>query len=236
MKFTFVTLFPDIIDSYFSESILSRARKLGLIQTEFVNPRDFSTNKFRKVDEYMVGGGAGLLLMPQPLNDTLNFINLKNKNTHFIFLTPVAKKFNQNDAKRLSKKEHICFVCGRYEGIDERVIEKWADEVFSIGDFVLTGGELGSLCMTDAISRNLKMVLGNSQSLDVESFEGDILEAPAFTKPNVFENSCVVSDFLKGNHATIQDLKNTMALCKTRYFRPDLYQKTRPQLRKNNEK
>ncbi|QCD45487.1 tRNA (guanosine(37)-N1)-methyltransferase TrmD [Campylobacter mucosalis] len=232
MKFSFVTLFCELISPYFNHSILSRAKNANLITTDFINPRDFSLDIHKKVDEYMIGGGAGLLIAPQPLNDTLNFIKSTNKSTHFVFLTPVGKKFSQNDAKRLAKKEHICFVCGRYEGIDERVIEKWADEVFSIGDFILTGGELGALCLADAISRNIKGVLGNDESLEVESFEDGILEAPSFTKPNVFENFSIVSEFLKGNHAKIRDLKNDMARCKTKFFRPDLYKK----LSSNKEK
>lgn len=232
MKFSFVTLFCELISPYFNHSILSRAKNANLITTDFINPRDFSLDAHKKVDEYMIGGGAGLLIAPQLLNDALNFIKSANKSTHFVFLTPVGKKFSQNDAKRLAKKEHICFVCGRYEGIDERMIEKWADEVFSIGDFILTGGELGALCLADAISRNIKGVLGNDDSLEIESFEGGILEAPSFTKPNVFENFSIVSEFLKGNHAKIRDLKNDMARYKTKFFRPDLYKK----LSSNKEK
>ena len=145
--------------------------------------------------------------------------------THVIYLTPAGKKFNQNDAKRLAKLENISFICGRYEGIDERVIESRVNEVFCIGDFILTGGELAAMSLCDAISRNIAGVLGNANSLDIESFEDGILEAPSFTKPNIYKNSSVISAFLKGNHAKITALKNQMALCKTRYFRPDLYAK-----------
>ncbi|AQW84172.1 tRNA (guanosine(37)-N1)-methyltransferase TrmD [Campylobacter pinnipediorum] len=236
MKFTFVTLFESIVKPYFNDSILHRAVKSNFIDLDFVNPRDYTKDIHKKVDEYMVGGGAGLLMSCQPLNDTLLSVKQKNAQTHFIFLTPVGKKFNQNDAKRLSKKPHICFVCGRYEGIDERVIELWADEVFSIGDFVLTGGELGALCLCDAISRNVDGVLGNPDSLCVESFEENLLEAPSFTKPNIFLNLGVVSEFLKGNHDKIRALKNQMASCKTRFFRPDLYRKIKPHIKEKHEK
>ena len=170
----------------------------------------------------MIGGGAGLLIGIQPLSDAILNIKNKNPNTHIIYLTPVGKKFTQKDAKRLSKKDNITFICGRYEGIDERVIEKYVNEVFCIGDFIMTGGELGALCMCDAICRNINGVLGNANSLEVESFENSLLEAPSFTKPNIFENLSVPSEFLKGNHGKISALKNQMARLKTNYFRPDL--------------
>jgi tRNA (guanine37-N1)-methyltransferase len=223
MKFTFVTLFPDLIKGYFTESILKRAIEDEKISIDFENPRDFTTDKHNRVDAPMIGGGAGMLMTPQPLMDTLNTIREKSPLAHVIFLSPVAKRFTQNDAKRLAKKEHVVFVSGRYEGIDERVIEAQADELFSIGDFILTGGELASMVVCDAISRNVSEVLGNADSLSVESFEEALLEAPSFTKPTIYENNEVVSEFLKGNHSKITDLKRGLALCKTKYFRPDLY-------------
>ena len=236
MKFTFVTLFKSLVKPYFEDSILGRAVKEKLVCVDFLNPRDFSADKHKKVDDYMVGGGAGLLMACQPLDDTFKFL-LKNKpKTHIVFLAPAGKKFNQNDAKRLAKKEHICLVCGRYEGIDERIIEKYADEIFCIGDFIMTGGELAALCVADAISRNIKGVLGNNQSLEIESFEGDLLEAPSFTKPNDYKGLGVVSAFLKGDHAKIEALKNNMAFLKTRFFRPDLHRKFEPPTKEKNEK
>jgi len=223
MKFTFVTLFPDLIKGYFTESILKRAIEDEKISIDFANPRDFTTDKHNRVDAPIIGGGAGMLMTPQPLMDTLKDLRAKSPNIHVIFLSPVAKRFTQNDAKRLAKKEHVVFVSGRYEGIDERVIEAQADELFSIGDFILTGGELASMVVCDAISRNVSEVLGNADSLSVESFEEALLEAPSFTKPIIYENNEVVSEFLKGNHSKITDLKRGLALCKTKYFRPDLY-------------
>jgi len=225
MRFSFVTLFPNLIKGYFSESILKRAIEDEKISIDFYNPRDFTTDKHNRVDASMIGGGAGMLMTPQPLMDTLRKARVDSPKAHIIFLSPVAKTFTQNDAKRLSKKEHIVFVSGRYEGIDERVIEAQADEIFSIGDFILTGGELASMVVCDAISRNVETVLGNSDSLSVESFEDALLEAPSFTKPKDYEGNEVVSEFLKGNHSKITDLKRGLALCKTKYFRPDLYKK-----------
>jgi len=159
-------------------------------------------------------------MTPQPLFDTLAAIKEKSDNLHVVVATPVGKPFNQNDAKRLAKKEHILFVSGRYEGLDERFIEA-ADELFSVGDFILTGGELPSLMMCDAIARNVEGVLGNSNSLSVESFEESLLEAPSFSKPKVYRG--VPQEFLKGNHGKISDLKNAMAKCKTKYFRPKMH-------------
>jgi tRNA (guanine37-N1)-methyltransferase len=225
MKFSFVTLFPELIKGYFSESILKRAIEDEKISIDFYNPRDYTTDKHKRVDAPMIGGGAGMLMTPQPLMDTLKKIKEVSRDAHIVFVSPVAKPFTQNDARRLAKKEHVVLVSGRYEGIDERVIEAHADELFSIGDFILTGGELASMVVCDAVSRNVEGVLGNSDSLSVESFESSLLEAPSFTKPKNYENNEVVSEFLKGNHSKITDLKRGLALCKTKYFRPDLYKK-----------
>ncbi len=221
MKFTFVTLFPNLIKPYFDESILKRAINSKFISYEFYNPRDFTKNKYKKVDEQMVGGGAGMLMTPQALFDCLNEIKRKNKNAYIIFPLAAAKPFTQNDAKRLAKKKNIVFVSGRYEGIDERVIEKYANEVFCIGEFILTGGELPSLVMCDAISRNIEGVLGNAFSLIEESYENNLLEAPSFTKPKIFQSLSVVKEYLKGNHSRISDLKFQMSICKTKYYRPN---------------
>lgn len=220
MKFTFVTLFPNLIEPYFQDSILKRAVDSNFISYEFYNPRDFTTNKHNKVDSAMIGGGAGMLVFCQPLFDCLDEIKKIDEDAYIIFPLAAAKPFKQNDAKRLAKKKNIVFVSGRYEGIDERVIEKYANEVFSIGEYVLTGGELPSLVMADAISRNLESVLGNADSLDVESYENNLLEAPSFAKPEIYQNLSVVKEFLKGNHSKIHDLKFQMSICKTKYYRP----------------
>lgn len=234
MRFTFVTLFENIIKGYFSDSILHRAIKEDYISIDFVNPRDFSRSKHKKVDDTAFGGGAGMLMAIQPLFDALKYLDSKYTNVHMVFLTPVAKPFTQNDAKRLSKKSHIVFVCGRYEGIDERVLESYCDEAFSIGDYILTGGEVASMVMCDAISRNINGVLGNSVSLEIESFEDELLEAPAFTKPQFFKKLTIPSEFLKGNHSKIRSLKLALSKCKTKYFRPQQLLKHRT--RKSYEK
>ncbi len=225
MKFTYVTLFQNLIDGYFQDSILKRAIDRELFEINFINPRDFTTNKHGKVDDTAVGGGAGMVMTPQPLFDTLTELKAADNDIHIIFTTPVGKPFVQNDAKRLADKRHIVFVSGRYEGIDERVIETFADELFSIGDYVLTGGELPSLVMSDAIARNIEGVLGNSESLEMESFETPLLEAPSFGKPPLFKENAVPSEYLKGNHSKISALKFALSECKTKFFRPEQLKK-----------
>ena len=221
MNFTFVTLFPNLIDFYFKDSILKLAVEKKLISYDFYNPRDYSTNKHKKVDDTLCGGGAGQLLTTQPLFDTLDTVKQKYEDAYIIFPLASAKPFRQNDAKRLAKKKNIVFVSGRYEGIDERVIETYANEVFSVGEYILTGGELPSLILADSISRNIDEVLGNKASLDGESYgENNLLEAPNFAKPINFKNLSIPSELLKGNHAKIHDLKNKLSVCKTKYYRP----------------
>ena len=225
MKFSFVSLFPNLIEPYFKDSILKKAVDKDIINYKFYNPRDYTANKHNKVDDTLCGGGAGQLIFPQPLFDLLDDIKLNDGDAYIIFPLAAAKPFKQQDAKRLAKKKHLVFVSGRYEGIDERVIEKYANEVFSIGDYILTGGELPSLVMSDAISRNVEGVLGNSESLDEESYntkedKKELLEAPSFTKPVNFRGLSVPSELLKGNHAKIRNLKSKLSICKTKYYRP----------------
>jgi tRNA (guanine37-N1)-methyltransferase len=224
MNFSFVTLFPNLIEFYFNDSILKKAKDKNILSFDYYNPRDYTKNKHKKVDDTLCGGGAGQLIFPQPLFDVLDKIKSKNPDAHIIFPLAAAKPFNQNDAKRLAKKKNIVFVSGRYEGIDERVIEKYASEVFSVGEYILTGGELPSLIMSDAISRCVQGVLGNNESLDEESYNElnskTLLEAPSFTKPIEYEKLKVPSEFLKGNHAKIRHLKKELSVCKTKYYRP----------------
>ncbi len=221
MRFTFVTLFQNIVEGYFNDSILKRAIEKNILSVSYIDPRDFSLNKHNKVDDTAVGGGAGMVMNPQPLFYCLDNLKKQDEDVHIIFLTPVAKQFKQRDAKRLAKKSHLAFVSGRYEGIDERVIETYADEVFSIGDYILTGGELPSLVICDAVSRNVDGVLGNSESLEIESFETSLLEAPSFSKPANYQGIEVPKEYLKGNHSKIRTLKIALSECKSKFFRPE---------------
>ncbi len=234
MKFSFVTLFANIVEGYFNDSILKRAIEKELVSIKYVDPREFSINKHHKVDDTAVGGGAGMVMNPQPLFDALDSLTTQDPDVHIVFLTPVAKQFKQNDAKRLAKKSHVAFVSGRYEGIDERVVEKYADEVYSIGDYILTGGELPSMVMCDAIARNVEGVLGNAASLEIESFETPLLEAPSFSKPTNYKEIEVPKEYIKGNHSKIRTLKIALSECKTKFFRPEQLKKHK--LRKSYEK
>lgn len=221
MKFSFLTLFPTLIESYFTDSILKRAIDNGLMSVECINIRSYALDKYKKVDDPPISGGAGQVLKAEVLDRALKDL----EHSHIIFLTPCGKPFKHTDARRLSQKPHISFVCGRYEGFDERVIERHANEVLSIGDFILTGGELPALMMCDSISRFIPNVLGNANSLHNESFEDNLLAPPSFAKVTHSDMfSPVPSVYLKGNHSKITSLKRHLALCKTKYFRPDLYQ------------
>lgn len=226
MKFTFLSLFPNLIHSYFEDSILKNAIAKNLIEIDFKNIRDYSKDKYKKADNAQIGGGAGQVLSPDIIEYAIE--DLENPK-YIIFLSPAGKPFTHNDSVRLAQKPHIVLVCGRYEGFDERSIEMKADEVFSIGDFILTGGELPALCICDSICRQIKGVLGNPDSLVGESFQSYLLEAPNFSRvmnlEKKFENFIPPSEFSKGNHSKIADLKKNLAVLKTKYFRPDLYQK-----------
>ena len=257
MKFTFLTLFPSFIESYFNFSILKRALDSNLIEVEAIDIRNFSKGKHKKVDDAPVGGGAGQVMRVDVLSRAITFAkqnqtsqgkNIDNKSTqkrdiksenmenqaldsaHVIFLSPAGKPFRQNDSIRLAKRyNRIVLVCGRYEGFDERAVESLCDEIFSMGDFILTGGEIPALGICDSISRQIEGVLGNSESLVGESFEEHILEAPNFAREaeesHFFKFSAPPSVYSKGNHSKIHTLKNCLSICKTKYFRPDLYRK-----------
>jgi len=218
MKIVFVSLFPNLIAPYFEDSILKKAKEKKLFELEFVNFRDFATNKHKKVDTEIVGGGAGMIIDNVALRNALKFLKEKYKASKTIFLTPVGKRYNQKDAVRLAKEEVLILVSGRYEGFDERVIEDFADEVISVGDFILTGGELASLIVADSVLRNIKGVLGNFESLKEESFNQNLLEAPAFSKvgevPNILKS---------GNHKKIKEWREKVSIFKTKFHRPDLF-------------
>jgi len=217
MKIIFFSLFPSLILPYFEDSILKKAKDKNLFSIEVVNFRDYAKNKHKKVDTEIVGGGAGMIIDNEALRFALIEYKKKYLTAKTIFLTPVGKKYNQKDALRLAKEEVIFLVCGRYEGFDERLIEDFADEVISIGDFILTGGELGALVVADSVLRNVKGVLGNMESLSEESFNDNLLEAPQFSKmgdvPLILKS---------GNHKKIKEWKQKASLLKTKFHRPDL--------------
>ena len=224
MNAVFVTLFPSLVEGYFKDSILGRACQEGALTLRFFNPLDYSRVKQGGVVVALDGGGGGMVMSIQPLDATLQSVKMKFPTAKIVFVTPAGKPFIQSDALRLAKEESVVFVCGRYEGIDERVIEAYGDELFSIGDYILTGGELPAMVMCDAIARHIPKVLGNSDSLAYESFNEPLLEAPTFGKPSDYEGVCVPSVLLKGNHSKISLFKRNLSLLKTKYFRPDLFE------------
>lgn len=207
MKFDIITIFPDIFDSYFSESIVNRAQKAKIIGVNIHNLRDYTEDKHKTVDDTPYGGGAGMVMKIEPIWKVIQ--NIKNsKNTRIILFSAKGKKYTQEDARRLSKYENLILICGRYEGVDERVAENLVDEEISIGDYVLTGGEIPAMVLVDSVSRLLPGVLGNPESLNEESFslEKNInLEYPQYTKPEDFMGWKVPEVLLSGNHKKIEE-------------------------------
>lgn len=216
MKFNIVTIFPKIFDSYFSESIIKRASQKGLFEIEITNLRDFTQDKHKTVDDTPYGGGAGMVLKVEPIFNCINEIKkrnkrqeTRNKKTRIILFSAKGKRYTQKDAKRLSKYDNLILICGRYEGVDERVAEYIADEEISIGDYVLTGGEIPAMVVVDSVARLIPGVLGNSESAKNESHsQKDILEHPQYTKPENFQNWKVPKILLGGNHQKIKDWRN----------------------------
>ena len=219
-----MTLFPEIIHSYCRESITKRGIENKIIEVNTYNPRDYSTNKHKKVDDTAYGGGDGMVLMCQPIFDCYRDIK-KEDNFEFIMLTPQGEKFNQKLAVELSKKSQIILLCGHYEGFDERIRLGLKPREVSIGDFVLTGGELASLVLIDSISRNLCNYLGKDNSAHTDSFSSGLdglLEYPQYTKPREFEGMMVPEVLLNGNHKEIEEFRKLESLKRTNARRPDL--------------
>ncbi len=217
MKIVFFSLFPSLILPYFEDSILKKAKDKNIFDIEVVNFREYAENKHKKVDTEIVGGGAGMIIDNIALRNALKEYKKKYPEARTLFLTPVGKKYNQKDAVRLANEKVIFLVCGRYEGFDERLIEDFADEVMSIGDFILTGGELGALVIADSVLRNVKGVLGNEESLNEESFNNNTLESPQFSKMG--EVPLILKS---GNHKKITEWKKETSFLKTKFHRPDL--------------
>ncbi|EQG22571.1 tRNA (guanine(37)-N(1))-methyltransferase [Clostridioides difficile DA00065] len=210
------------------ESIMKRAVEKGIIEVHIYNIRDFSNNKHKKVDDYPFGGGAGMVMTPQPVYDTYkHIITTHNINSpSVIYLTPKGKVYNQSIAKQLSLKEDIILLCGHYEGIDERIIDLIVTDEISIGDYVLTGGELPALIMIDSISRLIPGVLNQEESFEEESFKDNLLEYPHYTRPRDFEGLKVPEVLLSGNHKKIDEWRREESIRITKERRFDLYKKS----------
>ena len=224
MIFDVITLFPEIISAYCSESITKRGIEKGIIEVRTHNPREFTLNKHRKVDDTHYGGGGGMILACQPIFDCYENIEKKD-NFEFIMLTPQGEKYNQKIATELSKKEQIILLCGHYEGFDERIRTGLAPREMSIGDYVLTGGELPSLIILDSVSRNLENYLGEDKCSCDDSFSSGLnglLEYPQYTKPRDFRGLKVPEVLLNGTHKEIEKFRLEESLKRTKARRPDL--------------
>lgn len=221
-----LTLFPEFFESPFDVSMIKRARDKGLIQIELIDIRDFSHDKHKKVDDYPYGGGCGMVLKPEPIFEAVEYVDKKINTTdrRIILLSPQGKMFNQAIARNLSKEQHLVFICGHYEGIDERVKTVITDEL-SIGDFILTGGEVPALAIVDATARFVPGVLGSSESPENESFCDGLLEYPHYTRPEIYRGLKVPDVLLSGNHKEIELYRQSEALKRTREKRPDLFQR-----------
>lgn len=223
MKIDILTLFPEFFSNLSNWSIIGRAIDKKVIDLGFINIRDFSINKHRKVDDYPFGGGPGMVMTPQPIYDAIS--SIKGEKSKVIYLSPQGKKLNQEIINNLSKEEHLILLCGHYEGIDNRIIENYVDEEISIGDYVLTGGEIPAMVIIDSVVRLLPNVLKGEESYQEESHYDGLLEHPQYTRPRVFKEIEVPDILLSGNHGNIEKWKNYESLKATLIKRPDLLKK-----------
>ena len=221
MKFDIITLFPEMFSAIREEGVIARAMKKSLISINTWQLRDFSSNNYRNVDDKPYGGGAGMVIQVKPIRDCISKIKQSSPNTKVIYLSPQGKKLDQNLVEELATFESITMLCGRYEGIDERVIENDIDFEISIGDYVISGGELAAMVVIDAISRRLPGVLGNEVSLK-DSFTDNVLDCPHYTRPEVIDNQAVPEVLLSGDQAKIDAWRLEQSIKKTKQKRPDL--------------
>lgn len=219
MKIDILTLFPNSF-APLKESILERATTRGAIEINVIDIREFSLDKHHKCDDYTFGGGEGLLMTPQPLFDCIE--SVLDDEAYIIYMSPKGDKFTQKIAQNLAQKQHLILICGHYEGIDQRVIDTFVDQEISIGDYVLTGGELPSMVVTDAVCRLLPDVLGNENSAKNETFSDNLLEFPQFTRPADFRGMKVPEILLSGNHQEIAKWRKEQSEILTKSRRPDL--------------
>lgn len=223
MKFHVLTLFPEMIENGLHTSITGRAMEKGLISLNTVNIRDFAGNKHGKVDDYPYGGGAGMVMQAEPVYSAHRSIEEQaGRKIRTIYLTPQGKTFHQEMAKELSHEEELIFLCGHYEGIDERVLEEIVTDYVSIGDYVLTGGELPAMVMIDTISRLVEGVLNNEDSAEFESFQDSLLEYPQYSRPETWRGKAVPPVLLSGHHANVEKWRREQSVRRTARWRPDL--------------
>ena len=221
MKFDIITLFPEMFSAIREEGVISRALKNSIISIREWQLRDFSSNKYKNVDDKPYGGGAGMVMQVKPIRDCLTKIKKLEPNTKVIYLSPQGEPLNQKLVEKLSSFESLTLLCGRYEGVDERVIENDIDFEVSIGDYVISGGELASMVLIDAVSRRLDSVLGNKDSLN-DSFTNNLLDHPHYTRPETIDGDSVPEVLLSGNQAKIDAWRQEQSIKKTKQKRPDI--------------
>ena len=221
MKFEIITLFPEMFSAIKEEGVISRALKNSIISIREWQLRDFSSSKYKNVDDKPYGGGAGMVMQVKPIRDCLTKIKELEPNTKVIYLSPQGEPLNQKLVEKLSSFESLTLLCGRYEGVDERVIENDIDFEVSIGDYVISGGELASMVLIDAVSRRLDSVLGNKDSLN-DSFTNNLLDHPHYTRPETIDGDSVPEVLLSGNQAKIDAWRKEQSIKKTKQKRPDI--------------
>lgn len=231
MHFHIMTLFPEMVLDGLRTSIIGRAEEKGCISIEAVNIRDYTLDKHKKVDDYTYGGGAGMLMQAQPVYDCYRALQERIDQrrgaagrTRVIYVTPQGEVFHQKKAAELSQEEDLIFLCGHYEGIDERVLEEIVTDYISIGDYVLTGGELPAMVMIDAVSRLVPGVLNNGESAQTESHANGLLEYPQYSRPEIWHEKKVPEVLLSGHHANIEKWRMEQSLARTKARRPELYE------------
>ena len=225
MNFHVMTLFPEMIMQGLNVSIIGRAIEKGLISIEAVNIRDYAFNKHNKVDDYIYGGGAGMLMQAEPVYLCYEAIRERigdGSRPRVVYLTPQGEVFTQKKAQELAKEDDLILLCGHYEGIDERVLEEIVTDNISIGDYVLTGGELPAMIVVDAVSRLIPGVLNNDVSAEFESFQDDLLEYPQYSRPEIWHGKRVPEVLLSGHHANVEKWRHEQSVIRTRERRPDL--------------
>lgn len=223
MKINILTLFPQMFTAVTDESIIGRAIKNNIIDINLINIRDFSTDKHKRVDDYPYGGGSGMVMQAEPIYSAyLNIVNKLENKPKLIYMSPCGKTLTQNIAKNISREEEIIILCGHYEGVDQRVLDLIVDEEISIGDYVLTGGELPAMVLIDTVSRLLPGVLGNDESSIDESFSNGLLEYPQYTRPEVWNGVSVPEVLISGHHANIKKWQHEESVNKTKKNRPEL--------------
>ena len=225
MKITILTIFPEMFESVLASSILGRAREQGLIEVECVDIRPFSTLKHKNTDDYPFGGGAGMVMLAQPIMDAMDAVTGEGFSGKRIYMGPRGTTLTTAKARELAQEEHLVLLCGHYEGVDQRALDACIDEEISIGDYILTGGELAAMVLTDCVSRFIPGVLGSGESAEEESFSDGLLEYPQYTRPREIRGMEVPEILLSGDHAKIRAWRRMESLKATKRFRPDLLEK-----------